>query len=84
MKNPANFKNEANTTNFIKLYMIYQHTNVTSHGLVCVISVSLPMSVITQDGDSAMMMAAREGSIEVISLILEAEARIHQNKVKRQ
>ena len=40
------------------------------------------MSVITQDGDSALMMAAREGRTEVIPLLLKAGANIHlQNKV---
>ena len=48
-----------------------------------VISVSLHMSVITQDGDTALMMAAREGRTEVVSLLLGAGANIHlQNKVK--
>ena len=49
-----------------------------------VISVSLHMSVITQwNGDSALMMAAREGRTEVVPLLLEAGANIHlQNKVK--
>ena len=57
-------------------------------GLVCdepfceVISVSLHMSVISQDGDSALMMAARESKTEVISLLLEAGANTDlQNKV---
>ena len=57
-------------------------------GLVCdepfceVISVSLHMSVITQNGDSALMMAVREGETEVVSLLLEAGANVHlQNKV---
>ena len=39
-----------------------------------VISVSLHMSVITQDGESALMMAARKGMTEVVSLLLEAGA----------
>ena len=58
-------------------------------GLVCaepfceVISVSLHMSVITQDGNSALMMAVSWGRTEVVSLLLEAGANIHrQNKVK--
>ena len=48
--------------------------------LLCeVISVSLHMSVITQDGDSALMMAVQE---EVVSLLLEAGANTNlQNKV---
>ena len=47
-----------------------------------VISVSLHMSVITQYGDSALMIAARWGMTNVISLLLEAGADIHlQNKV---
>ena len=57
-------------------------------GLVCdepfceVISVSLHMSVITQDGESALMMAARKGRTKVVSLLLKAGANVHlQNKV---
>ena len=47
-----------------------------------VISVSLHMSVITQDGESALMMAARRGRTEVVSLLLKAGANVHvQNKV---
>ena len=43
------------------------------------------MSVITQDGDSALMIAAREGMTEVVSLLLEAGANINlQNEVKCQ
>ena len=35
------------------------------------------------DGDSALMMAAREGAAEVVSLLLQAGANIHlRNKVK--
>ena len=51
--------------------------------LLCeVISVSLHMSVITQNGDSALMMAARWGKTEVVSLLLEARANTDlQNKV---
>ena len=48
-----------------------------------VISVSLHKYVITQDGDSALMMAVREGRTEVVPLLLEAGANIHiQNKVR--
>ena len=57
-------------------------------GVVCdepfceVISVSLNMSVITQGGNSALMMAARMGMAEVVSLLLEVGANVHlQNKV---
>ena len=40
------------------------------------------MSVITQDGDSALMIAAREGRTEVVSLLLKAGANIQlQNEV---
>ena len=47
-----------------------------------VFSVSLPMLVITQYGDSALMMAAREGRTEVVSLLLKAGANTDlQNKV---
>ena len=42
-----------------------------------VISVSLHMSVITQDGKSALMMAASWGRTEVVSLLLKAGANIH-------
>ena len=50
-----------------------------------VISVSLHMSVITQNGTSALMMAASEGGTEIVSLLLEAGANIHlQDKVKCQ
>ena len=42
------------------------------------------MSVITQKGESALMMVAREGRTEVVSLLLEAGANIHlQNEVKK-
>ena len=67
------------------------HPHTCNDGLVCdepfceVISVSLHMSVITQYGNSALMMAAREGKTEVVSLLLEAGANIHlQNEVKCQ
>ena len=49
-------------------------------GLVCdepfcdVISVSLHMSVITQDGESALTMAVREGRWDILSLLLKAGA----------
>ena len=47
-----------------------------------VISVSLHMSVMTQDGDTALMGAASQGKTEVVSLLLKAGANIHlQNKV---
>ena len=39
-----------------------------------VISVSLHMSVITQDGDTALTMAVREGRWDVVSLLLKAGA----------
>ena len=41
--------------------------------------------LITQDGDSALMMAFREGSTEVVPLLLKAGANTDlQNKVKCQ
>ena len=41
------------------------------------------MSVITQDGDSALMIAVREGRTEVVSLLLKAGANTDlQNKVE--
>ena len=39
-----------------------------------VISVSLHMSVITQYGESPLMMAARNGETEVVSLLVKAGA----------
>ena len=64
---------------------------IGSDGLVCdepfceVISVSLHMSVITQDGNSALKMAVRRGRTKVVSLLLEAGANTDlQNKVKCQ
>ena len=41
---------------------------------VPVISVSLHVSIITQDGESPLMMAARSGRTEVVSLLVEAGA----------
>ena len=47
-----------------------------------VISVSLHMSVITQNGESALMMAVREGMNEVVSQLLKAGANTDlQNEV---
>ena len=34
------------------------------------------MSIITQDGDTALMIAAQEGKTEVVSLLLKAGANI--------
>ena len=43
------------------------------------------MSVITQDGNSALMMAVGEGKTEIVSLLLIAGANTDlQNKVKYQ
>ena len=54
----------------------------TQYFLFCV---SLHMSVITQNGNSALMMAARKGRTEVVSLLLKAGANIHiQNNVRFQ
>ena len=45
-------------------------------------SVSLHMSVITQYGNSALMLAAQEGMTDVVSLLLKAGANTDlQNKV---
>ena len=64
------------------------HAHTCSDGLeydeaFCeVISVSLHMSVITQDGDSALMIAVREGRTEVFKLLVKVGANVHlQNKV---
>ena len=47
-----------------------------------VISVSLHMSVITQDGESPLMVAAGWGRTEVVSLLVKAGAALDlQNKV---
>ena len=64
---------------------VYHYHILTHEVMVCeIISVSLHMSVFTQDGDSALMMAVRVwGSTEVVSLLLEARANTDlQNKVK--
>ena len=65
------------------------HPHTCSDGLVCnepfceVISVSLHMSVITQEGDSALMIAVRQGKTIVVSQQLKVGANIDlQNKVK--
>ena len=67
--------------------MTWLHYHTCSDGLVCdepfceVISVHYT-SVITQIGDTVLMMAAGKGRTEVISLLLEAGANIDlQNKV---
>ena len=47
-----------------------------------IISVSLHMSVISQDGDSPLMVAASWGRTEVVSLLVKAGAALDlQNKV---
>ena len=47
-----------------------------------VISVSLHMSVITQSGESPLMVAARNGKTEVVSLLMKAGAALDlQDKV---
>ena len=69
---------------------LLSHPHTCNNGVVCdepfceVISVSLHnMSFITQYGDSALMMAVREGRTDVVPLLLEAGANIHlQNEVK--
>ena len=49
---------------------------------VPVISVSLHMSIITQDGDSPLTLAARSGRTEVVSLLVKAGAALDlQNEV---
>ena len=67
------------------------HPHTCSDGLVCdepfceVISVSLHMSVFTQNGDSALMMAARWDRTEVVPLLLKAGANTDlQNEVRFQ
>ena len=46
-----------------------------------VISVSLHMSVITQRGDSALILAARRGRTEVVSLLVKAGAALDLQNV---
>ena len=47
-----------------------------------VVSVSLHMSVITQSGESPLILAAGNGSTEVVSLLVKAGAALDlQNKV---
>ena len=66
------------------------HPHTCSYGLVCdepfceVISVSLHMSVITQNGNSALIMAVGGwGWTELVPLLLKAGANTDlQNKVK--
>ena len=49
---------------------------------VPVISVSLHMSIITQSGDSPLMLAVGSGRTEVVSLLVKAGAALDlQNKV---
>ena len=49
------------------------------------LSVKSLVSVITQDGNSALMLAVRWGRTAVFSLLLEAGANVHlQKKVKCQ
>ena len=49
---------------------------------VPVISVSLHMSVIIQDGESPLILAARSGETELVSLLVKAGAALDlQNKV---
>ena len=47
-----------------------------------VVSVSLHISVITQDGDTPLIVAVRSGRTEVVSLLVKAGAALDlQNKV---
>ena len=76
---------------YIHVNITLSHAHTCSDGLVCdeplceVISVSLHMSVITQDGDSALMIIVRKDRTEVVSLLLKAGANIDlQNKVRCQ
>ena len=76
----------------VHIHYMYQHTNIpSSHEFMCdepfceVISVSLHMSVITQDGDSALMIAVRQGKTEVVLLLLKGGTNIHlEDKVNFQ
>ena len=73
----------------LAVFLHIYHYHILTHVVVCegpfceVISVSLHMSVITQDRNSALMMAARWGGTKVVPLLLEAGANTDlQNKVK--
>ena len=59
------------------------HTSLyTSRPFCEPITVALHMSVITQDGDSALKIAAGNGRTEVVALLVKAGANIDlQNKV---
>ena len=68
--------------NCTESYALFYGVNCVCKPFCEVISVSLHMSVITQNGYSALMMAARWGRTEVVSLLLEAKANTDlQNKV---
>ena len=76
---------------FFHVVFPISHPHICSDSLVCdepfceVMSVSLHMSVTTQNGYSALMVAVRKGRTEVVPLLLEAGANTDlQNKVKCQ
>ena len=49
---------------------------------VLAVSVRLHMSIISQDGGSALMLAAKEGHTEVVTQLLEAGANIELQTTK--
>ena len=64
---------DVNGRDRVRLYL----RHITSH-----IVIGPFISVFTQDGDSVLMMAIRNGRTEVVSLLIEAGANIHlQNEV---
>ena len=70
----ANHVNEVSGAVYTSLY--------TSRPFCEPITVALHMSVITQDGDSPLMMAASNGRTEVVALLVKAGANTDlQNKV---
>ena len=74
---------DVNDVNWVRHGVCSVSPHTWSDGLVCdVISVSLHMSVVTQSGDSPLILAARRGRTEVVSLLVEAGAALDlQNKV---
>ena len=51
-------------------------------GLICSCHYHIHMSIITQDGDTALMLASREGKTEVVDQLINAGATLDlQDKV---
>ena len=71
---------QVKTLHALHISISLSHPHTCSDGLVCdepfceVMYVSLHMFVITQDGDSPLMGAVKEGRTEVVSLLVKAGA----------